>query len=316
MVPRALQRAWKGTVVGICLLLISPSARAREYNGNVDFYHPSPHLSDTQALHTADGTTAGTMAAGFMLDVEAPRAAEIQSRVTSSFAAAIGLPWSLEFGLVLPVILHNGGDQYALGRVLRSSGAGDLQLHLKYVFDTPSIQLFRFALAGFVSFPTGSSEGLYGHSTVTFRPDIVVQTQVAELGLALNAGLFLRGEDSFGPVDVGPEITYGLAIWLPVLDGAIVPSVEVRGATELTSPFADEETSPLEINLAISFRFWQLRLLVGGGAGVTGYTAATYRAMVGLAWIPGWNPLGGIRDKDNDGIQNGQDRCPTNPDIL
>ena len=300
----------------VVAMLVPVPSWSSDHVGNLDFFHPSPHLSDYLSLHTAEGTPEGTIVTGVLLDFEAPRADQVHSRLTSNFVASVGLPWSLEMGIVLPVILHNEGDDYSLGRLLQASGTGDLQLHLKYLFDSREDSLFKFGLSGFLSFPTGSSDGLFGHSTVTFRPDFVVQTRIALVKLALNAGLFLRGQDTFGSLEVGPELTYGLAAWMPIWNGAIVPALEIRGATDLTAPFMDDEATPLEIDVGVVFRFWQLRLYVGGGGGLTGYTAAGYRFMTGLTWIPNWRFMGGSRDRDKDGIPDSRDRCPVNPNIL
>ncbi|KYF58348.1 hypothetical protein BE08_26275, partial [Sorangium cellulosum] len=226
-------------------------------------------------------------------------------------------PW-LQAGLRFPVAYVSGqGIDAATGapgaEALKAFGAGDPTLEAKArLLGGPRDPLVLGAAAD-VSFPLGraTSEGSYlgSSSPVTAGLRLIVDGSAGPLSFGLN----LRGEllpetARIGATEVGPvELRYGAGLGYQITP-ALRALAEGHGATAFS---AQGGTNSLEVDgaLQIAPRDLGLVFTVGGGAGVVqGIGAPAARAIAGILFVhePG--------DEDGDGVRDGADRCPAQPE--
>ena len=333
---RGCARAWVCSLAcALFALAWSPAAKCDEVNGNLDFFFPSPHSSDFLTIYTGETRGIGMLSLGLMADYEQPSLSVYQKdsdkpccnkyvtrRATGDLFVNLGFTPYLEIGVVVPIVFHNYGSDPELGMNLDSFGIGDIRLHFKQILSgySPSIEkqkAHRLAIAGYVSLPSGREESLFGSRIGTIAPSLVAQTGGGLFRIAMNLGFVFRLAENFGPVDVGQELTFGLTSWVHFAKSKVATFVaEIRGATQLSSDFFDQDASPVEIDGAFVFNIKDFRVTIGAGTGLTGYSVPEWRAFLGLSWV--WSkPVGDrVPDRDRDGVRDSMDRCPFNKDIL
>ncbi|WP_437774732.1 OmpA family protein [Sorangium sp. So ce1097] len=229
-------------------------------------------------------------------------------------------PW-LQAGLRFPVAYVSGqGIDAATGApgapaagALKAFGAGDPTLEAKVrLLGGPRDPLVLGAAAD-VSFPLGraTSEGSYlgSSSPVTAGLRLIVDGSAGPLSFGLNLrGKLLPETARIGATEVGPvELRYGAGLGYQITP-ALRALAEGYGATAFS---AQGGTNSLEVDgaLQIAPRDLGLVFTVGGGAGVVqGIGVPAARAIAGILFVhePG--------DQDGDGVRDGADRCPAQPE--
>ncbi len=244
----------------------------------------------------------------------------IDSRLTTEFWAALGLFDFLEIGVVLPVVLtQSSADLSAIGVTGTLDGASLRDLRI-----VPKLQLvssggFGIGLLGQIFVPTGDQDQYASDGAVRgqvraifdyesssgfavsfdggldFRPRRVSLTHVSEDNLQL--GLALR-------VPLGVE-------WLRALATmhTLVPLVHGRDPNDLTKVSPDGSAVALEGDLALQARFGDFVASVGAGHGFTDGVGSPDLRVFALF---GYTPVEG--DRDHDGIRDGLDDCPDDPE--
>jgi len=220
-----------------------------------------------------------------------------------------GVAWHrVRLGVDLPVVLRSVGDLTG-----GETGIGDLSFDLKGRLLDRRSHPVGLALIGRLSVPSATTSAPLGSGAVGWAVDGVIDADFGPVLLALN----------LGTVGV-PEVELGNLVWNDQLSARLGASYALSDAfglgTELAAhaawvDFGNPDAMPAEALLGGWFRpaggDWVLRL--AGGCGVTdGVGAPKARALLALAYDP---PQGGS-DRDQDGIADAMDRCPTEPEDL
>jgi OOP family OmpA-OmpF porin len=171
----------------------------------------------------------------------------------------------------------------------------------------------RFALAAtaFSSLPSGmiTSHGdCRDPGTCSFTGErganagayLVGEVRAGSFRSAANLGAAYRPHRRFLTAETGTELLYGVAAQYDITP-LVHTKVEVSGAVSLIG--ADDY--PIEARGSLSYG-QDVVILAGGGGGLYGTVGSpSFRVFAGLQWTPV------RRDVDQDGIEDGQDACPT-----
>ncbi|WP_253910537.1 Ig-like domain-containing protein [Pyxidicoccus fallax] len=301
---------------------------------DVQQYKPGPSVHDILGVHSARvqphlGWNVGLSLnyADKPLNFLDPRqdrfiTALVRSQVGLDLMGAVGLFDRLELGVVLPVTLQDSDPapqvDPSFSQGVGSGGIGDLRL-------VPKARLidgedFGLALAVPVVLPTGGASDFLGGSGVGVQPRLV-----AEYGqrfrLAANVGVDFRKQQQLRNLTTGNAFTYGVGAEVPFTVGELplAAAATVVGALNLDEQ--DTEERPLELLAALKYRsLGGLSAHVGAGPGLTrGYGTPGFRVLAGLSYSPAPSrqpkaePAAPV-DTDNDGIVDGNDPCPTEPE--
>ncbi|MGF1467485.1 MAG: thrombospondin type 3 repeat-containing protein [Sandaracinaceae bacterium] len=223
----------------------------------------------------------------------------------------------LQIGAVVPLALASG-DPFSFispaGPVeLRGGDAfaiADPRLHLKgNLFHDRDLGI-GLAATFFVTFPTGQAftdELFLGEPTPTFGGNAVFELTRGPFGLAANLGGVWRQNRDLFSTQVGPQLTYGFAARYDITP-IVGLFAELTGASGLSDQ-VDENT--LEWRAGGHLRYGDTEAYLGAGTGlVRGVGVPSLRIVAGFRWAP-------VRtDTDGDGVVDGVDRCPTEPEDI
>jgi flagellar motor protein MotB len=199
-------------------------------------------------------------------------------------------------------------------------------------------RLFRkgivgMALAAVMTVPFGDDGHFLGDSNFTFRPNVILDITRGAFTLGINVGAIIRETTTVvDPRDValkvesprillsvGHELTWGVGAayrfvrWVGI-------AAEIVGFAPLTMAGGGRDITGDVLAGFQIFPKRDLTLSVGGGAGYNPNAARRdeYQAFLGIAWAPADPKRGGVigggADSDRDGIPDGQDLCPNEPE--
>jgi outer membrane protein OmpA-like peptidoglycan-associated protein len=190
---------------------------------------------------------------------------------------------------------------------------------------------FGLAAAAILTAPFGDDKAFLGDTNYTFRPVLIADLTRGPITVAVNLGAILRQETRvFDPfdqaaglpnprllLDVGHELTWSVGLayhfvhWMGV-------GAEAFGLVPLVGMHKDYTADVLG-----GLQVYPLRNMViqaGAGAGVISQAARhdDYRVFFGLTWVPqdparASSAVGGL-DSDGDGVPDGEDVCPNEPE--
>jgi len=259
--------------------------------------------------------------------------AVVESQMTLSLMANLGLFDILEIGLLLPITLwqadgdlepvvpENFGDPR--NATLESFGLNDIRLHAK--FQLRDILMGRYGLAVILAgyIPVGLDDRFIGDES--FGMDFVVAgDMLAFLGTRFGANLGYRYRhekvqirDAF----ISDGIIWGLAAQFPLFVDSLDLITELDGVIGLAKKPDGREgirgsEVPVEGKAALRYRLHQdWTLTTGFGFGMNNQAVGTpdFRVFVGVGgyWVTGgaWG-----YDYDGDGIYGVHDKCPFEPE--
>jgi OOP family OmpA-OmpF porin len=128
----------------------------------------------------------------------------------------------------------------------------------------------------------------------------ISEFSVPEFRVAVNVGAAYRPERRFLDAEVGSEVRYGVAGMYNVTP-LFRAGAEVVGSANLLG----SDDYPLEARGFLGYG-QDFQVTAGGGAGILGDVGSpTYRIFLGVQYSPV------TRDEDRDGIEDGDDACPT-----
>ncbi len=251
------------------------------------------------------------------------RLAEIvDSQLVTNIMGAFGVADMLEIGIDIPIILRQVGDTIAdipnADGEQGGAGIGSIRI-------VPVLNLYngnedgrggaRISLSGDLMLPTGSNKDWQGES---FRgePEIAVDYQLRNgIQFTGTLGYLIREQSVLDNLQADDTLTYGIGVDFPLLNDDTLHAVaELDGGAVLVG---DErggvEERPLEGRAGAKY-FIMDSLMAEGGFGlglVNGGGTPDWRVFAGLSYSGGSNP-----DRDDDGLLNGQDGCPTDAEDL
>ncbi len=325
----------------IAVSALAPSSAHAQQSGefSVQRFEPAPGANNYLSVERVRMTTQWGWTAGMMFNYarnpfvvvscvaetncSSPNATNKQNvSVVSNmfqwdFLGSLNLTQFLQVGLRLPLAYVNGeginltNGQPAVGG-LHGFGVGDPMVEGKIRFLGKPEDLLNLGGAVDLAFPAGhasAKDKFIGDDA----PIIVTWKGIADIqthGFSASANLMgrYRGKNTLGTTTVGPvEFRYGIGAGY-----TISPVFKVMAEGYGSSQFAATKgTNTLEIDAGPVFTPLQsgLNITVAGGVGVLeGVGVPAGRAIFGI----GWSADAG--DKDNDGIPDSQDKCPTIPE--
>jgi OmpA-OmpF porin, OOP family len=243
---------------------------------------------------------------------------DVQTAVVKDFLAAelygyLGLFKHISIGLSMPLSLYMTGTEtdelgMPVGDGLSAFAWGDVALHIKGHIYTLKKAGLSFGAQLSITAPTGRySEHFVGDELPTFRPRVIAELRQGPLSAAVNLGGVFRIKESTFYDDnfrIGQQFTYGLAVALrPARKLPLKIFLEYFGRTDFSGLV---DGSPMELGVGVGYGLPKgVHLLLGGSAGLlAGIGAPDFRLFLGVRWAPSF------KDTDDDGVTDGNDKCP------
>ncbi len=278
------------------------------------------------------------------------RAAIVEHALSTDLAVSLGILDRLAVWVALPIVLYQGGDADPSVTAPSAQALGDMEIGVRGALvgeRTPPSDGFGFGLgiAGSLVLPTGSAESLSGDGEVGFRAGLVAALTHAVVTPIASLGFAYRPERTYQGGYAASELTYGVGLHL-MFDPARIEA-ELRGATTLLGDGAFESDGTA-LELLVGATFTVATIVRLGAALDLGLTQApgvpdvrvlgTVGLVVPLAGASeagegadhggdgevdeGDHEGGGLADvphphdadPDGDGIPEGDDFCPAEPE--
>ncbi len=230
----------------------------------------------------------------------------------------------------LPVVLHQSTDfAPEMGQeAVASAGVGSPKLGVRFQIARPGPMNLAADLG--VSIPSGGSDFI-GDRRLIVDPRLLLDVRTGRIDFGVNLGYRFRQESvKVADLYLDDELTWSVAaqVWLMprrlAIGAAAYGRVGLMNAPadpmDASAPAVGTQERPAEA--LGSLRFFatpHIAIDVGGGAGLnTGYGAAPFRVVAGLAWIDQKvpPPRALVIDADHDGIADEDDKCPRQAEDL
>lgn len=317
--------------VAAALAVIPADALAQEVDLNA--FDVSPFFGDGLVVQKAS-TLEGRWDVGLFLDFQKDPLRYrdsltgdvtrhvIENQLTGQLFGAVGIFSWFDLGLALPVIAYQSGDGLVGQAAPSSFSIGDVRLVPRLRFLTTTWQNGGLDLAFIPEFtlPTGQLVDPYsGEGGLTATPMLAASMRHKMVGLAANAGVRVRKESDLGPSSVSDDLILRGALYLHLMPELLTVDAEVNSATPLSNPLGTR-ASPLEVLAAGRLHVTEsMDVSLGGGMGLSdGPAAPTFRLLAGLRFSPApkAEPVREEppKDSDGDGILDGADKCPMDPE--
>ncbi len=285
---------------------------------NIQNFDPTPSPFGVFSVDSAQGSADLQVSGGLLLNfakdplvIVSNVGDEAEILVSDQLAAdllfALGLFDFLEFGVSLPVYFVNTAQ--VNDATIEGATVGDLKLRPKFTLLSPEDGPVGVALYAHLGFPTGDAAAFTSSGSFSLRPGAIIDTKIDKLLLALNVGVDIKEDRQFGDLTVGSEISYGVGAQYEVIDNFLLFGGELFGSTTVDDPFREQD-SPLEGLVGVKLRAGgglNFELGTGGGL-IAGFGAPTFRVFGGVRYADFDD------DWDDDGILNGADTCPRDPE--
>jgi outer membrane protein OmpA-like peptidoglycan-associated protein len=220
----------------------------------------------------------------------------------------------LQVGFRLPLAYANGDGAPNPGGTqdaIKKFGVGDPMLEAKFRVFGDTTSPVALGVGGDVSFPAGhgSANGSYigNQSPVTGGLRAIFDGAAGPLQFGLNLRALFRESATLGSTTIGNEFRYGAGLGYRISPIFRVLA-EGYGSTKFSAKIG---TNSLEIDGAVEIQPLgsNLNFRLGGGAGVlSGAGVPAGRVIAGIGY---YHEVG---DKDGDGINDNDDKCPTIPE--
>jgi outer membrane protein OmpA-like peptidoglycan-associated protein len=231
----------------------------------------------------------------------------LDSALTLDLLGSIGLFDRFEIGFHLPAHLVYEGSGLDTGTATASpsTGVGDLRVMPKVVLWRGGKLSLGAALP--VSLPTGNALAMRGADGITVEPRLLAGVTGDRWQAHVNLGFRWFSADAPTGLAGGDELTFGVSGTYALARDRLDVHAEIIGGWRV----GEEGDVPLELLAGL---IWKptpaLAFHAGGAIGVTD----------GLG-TPDFRVIGGVRlavmykkDRDKDGVPDGRDRCPDEPE--
>jgi len=238
----------------------------------------------------------------------------VGDRVTGHLVGAWAPMRWLELGVQLPVVAWQRGDDLSAQGVGApgTTGLSTPQVHVRLGLlsqrrDAP----LDLALELGAGLPLGSADTLSRDSIVRLSPKVMAGRRFGALRAGVEAGMLVRpavvlSNDGDIQDELGNEVRLGAV--LATTGEGLRGELNVRGTVPLTrEPSSLELLAGLRLPVGESTEVYALG---GPGFGDAPGTP-TFRLLLGVAFGSGERGEAARRDGDNDGVTEGQDKCPT-----
>jgi outer membrane protein OmpA-like peptidoglycan-associated protein len=248
----------------------------------------------------------------------------LQHGLTLDFMGSLGLGNIFEIAFVLPVDAVWQGDttDFQGAHLATGPGVGDVKLVPKMAWQFGG-QYLNFGI-GFmtpVSFPSGAENALRGAGGFTLDPTLLAAIGGWRWYLTLNLGFKWRPGSKNPDFTGGQELHFGLAGTFALVNAracGLDLIAEFDGGYEPNALQHGSIAVPMEALAALVIKptTRAFSIYVGGGGGLdNGLGTPDFRVLAGVRYqhhVP--NGTERFKDNDHDGIKNGWDDCPNEPE--
>ncbi len=317
-----VRRRRRATVVGVTALaalaaLPSPAAAA-DPTVNAQRYQPAFESATFFSLHDSTahapgfGLGLGVNYASRPLQYTYDDGRAPVVLLASAATVDLGASWAsrrVAFTLDLP--LHSvDGD-----RMDSTFALGDLRVGVLGEIVRREAGLVGLGVYGDVGLPTGSGEAYVGSGSPELGAGLSVTAGKSVVGAA-NLGMHIASPATLGELSWGSRVEWGAGVSVPL--GATFTAVaEFEGESALSTKDI-VGASPMEWRVGGRAKLGpNLVASLGAGTGLgTGIGAPEFRLLGGLGWQPRAEAVRVSHgpDRDGDGIADGQDLCPDQPE--
>lgn len=263
-----------------------------------------------------------TSLAGDECEVEESQVNIVDYLFTTNLAASMAFFDRFQVGLLVPLV-QSAGETFAARTGPRlqemgipyvfipgghAFGMGDMRLSGKAHLYGEGSEGFHLAVAAYMTFPLGGAttdQRYIGHDGFTGGGHAVAEYRFGILRTAVNIGGVYRPERTSLSTTVGSEMTYGVAAEFRATELVGVLG-ELNGSTRFSSQL---DENPLELLIAGTLDVGDFKFTFGPGIGlISGVGIPNFRIVGGASWAPQ-----GV-DSDGDGVDDENDKCPTEPE--
>lgn len=234
--------------------------------------------------------------------------------VTQDLAFAYGLTDWLDVGIGVQANLTANVEPIGSAVATTHADMGDIQLAGKFQFlnQVTDDSDFGVSFVPFVTVPTGSNTRYFGDHGVTGGMKTVLDRYWGRTLTYASLGARFRAREDVLNMTAAHELVYGIGAQHPIVPAADLHILgEIDGSTTFRKFASQEASSPVEANGGVR-KYWmdgRLATTLSAGVGISsGYGSPRLRAALGLQYAP--TPM---RDRDDDGVRDAVDRCPTVP---
>ncbi len=278
----------------------------------VHYAHQPFTIYDANCPNATDdaGCTAGAV-----------RSRPVESMATLHLQGAISIAQRLLLSIDLPVVYALGDaiDPQTARPVVRSgaterasgAGLGDPRVEARLRITGQGMRGFGTAVAVHGNVPTGRFTGLDGRfaadDALSLGGRAIADYRQGRFAGAVNIGGIWRSETSTVlSTRLGSRMTWGAAVSVDI-SPRLSAIAEAWGASD----FGNAQGTSMEADLAARLRLHDVSITLGGGAGVLGGAGVpSARVLAGVAYAP-------VRsDQDGDGVNDADDRCPSEVEDL
>jgi hypothetical protein len=238
----------------------------------------------------------------------------VENLLTADVLASLTPHPRVQIGLRVPVTWVDGQGITETGTPdpdgLNAVGLGDAELEGKVRLHGDVEDVFVVGAAGFLTGPLGhaTADGNYiGDTTPTVGVRAIMDGEQGPFSFGGNLAAVYRGKGTVGSTTIGSEFRYNVAGGFKV-SPVLRLILEGFGSTKFSTK---QGTNSLEADLGVQILPLGAPFAVSAGAGtgvIEGVGAPQLRAFVGFIYS------GERRDRDEDGIDDGADQCPTDPE--
>ena len=241
-----------------------------------------------------------------------PRTARvIENEITGDLLASLTPIPRLQLSLKVPVswVKGQGVDEKGVNSKsgINTAGLGDAQLEGKVRVHGQPTDPFVVGLGGFVTAPLGhatAKDKYIGDSLPSAGLRLILDGEKGPLAVGANIGGVFRDKATFGTSHIGSEARYSVAAGYRI--GPVFRVIADGFGTTRFSTTAGENTFEIDGGFQILPLNSPVTVSVGGGtAVVNGVGAPKFRGFLGVIYAVE------KRDRDDDGIEDALDQCPT-----
>jgi outer membrane protein OmpA-like peptidoglycan-associated protein len=279
--------------------------------GDSMFSLPSPFVAGDPALHVA---LIGDYAHNpLILRRESDGAVvgnTVEHQLFLHMGATLALWHRLGLDVSVPVAVFQDGQSAEGVSPPATAAFGDVRLGARVRLLGGVHDPFQLGLGGYLWLPTGDEASYVSDGTVRGMPYLAAGGRIPRFLWSTSVGVDIRGAREFQGTDQGTMMQIGAGIGF-LLGAREQLQLGPEATVALTFADVQERTTNAELLGAGRYRIGAFQLGAAVGPGLSsGIGTPEVRALLLVAYSPEVK-----RDRDGDGIADGEDACPDEPGV-